>query len=506
MNQQQGEPLKKSEIRLEYTGFIIFAAQLLSVATGFFFQLMITRATDQAEYGVWSNVSKDVLSYFTLMAGVLPFWALRFTARGKEGAVKTGVIANLTISLIAASLYVLLVPFIVSMLNVEKHIFLYFITAVQIVETYAIYAFEQCLQAKTPHVIGYGLLLREVSKVFLGYLLINNIYSHDPLFGAMLSLILAFIIQSIYYLKLLLSDLKQKFEWNYLKEWIKGSVVNIYNAVGNQLASFVFIMLFIYGGDVARGDYGAASIIAAIINYSSFLAFALYPKLLAEGKIEDVTTSMKIVLMFALPMTAGAIALSDSYLIILSPEPPFKYREAAPILIVLSIDALLVTLSGLYGTVLLGFEKVDEKAKISFKELLRSRLFIAFSLPYLHSAITIPTTFYALTVCIQNDPVQASIYVSIINFAARFAMFLIQYVIIRRMVKVKVPWSNIAKYVFASALMAIVLFLLPHPTTIMLTFAITAVGGILYLLFVMALDKDARILVSRMLQIIKSKG
>jgi O-antigen/teichoic acid export membrane protein len=440
------------------------------------------------------------------MAGVLPFWALRFTARGKEGAVKTGIIANLAISLIAATFYALLVPFIVSTLNVEKHFFLYLITTIQIVEFYAIYAFEQCLQAKKPHAVGYGLLLREFFKVSLGYFLISRVYFNAPLFGAMLSIILAFTIQLLYYFRLLSDDLKQKFQWNYLKEWLKGSVVNIYNVIGNQIASFIFIMLFIYGGDVARGDYGAASIIAAIINYSSFLAFALYPKLLAEGKLEDVTTAMKIVLMFALPMTAGAIALSDSYLTILSPEPPFKYREAAPILIVLAIDTLLFTVSSLYGTVLLGFEKLDEKAKISFKELFRSRLFLAFSLPYIHSAITLPATFYTLTACVQNDPVQAALYVSIINSAARFAMFLIQYVIVRRMVRVKVPWSNITRYLFASVFMAIVLFWLPHPTTIMLTFAITAVGGILYLLVVMALDKDARILISRMLQMIKSKS
>ena len=494
--------MTKNEIRLEYTGFVIFAAQLLSVGTGFLFQLMITRVTNPAEYGVWSNVSKDVLPYFTLMAGVLPFWALRFTARGKEGAVKTGIIANLSISLIAASVYALLVPFIVSMLNVEEHFFLYFVATTQIVEIYAINAFEQCLQAKKPHVIGYGVLLRELSKVSLGYLLINRLYLHDPLFGAMLSLILAYTIQSIYYFRLLSNDLKQKFQLNYLKEWLKGSVVNIYNAVGNQIASFIFIMLFVYGGDVARGDYGAASIIAAIINYSSYLAFALYPKLLAEGKHEDVTAAMKIVLMFALPMAAGAMVLSDSYLTILGSD----YSVATPVLVVLAIDALVATISGIYNTVLIGFEKVDEKAKISFKELLKSRLFLAFSLPYLHSAITIPTTFYTLTTYGQTDPLQAALYVSAINSAARFVMFLIQYVIVRRIVRIKVPWRNIAKYIFASALMAIALFLLPHPTTIMLTFVVTAIGGILYLGVLTAIDREARILVSRILQMIKIKG
>jgi hypothetical protein len=261
-------------------------------------------------------------------------------------------------------------------------------------------------------------------------------------------------------------------------------------------------MLFVYGGDVARGDYGAASIIAAIINYSSYLAFALYPKLLAEGKHEDVTAAMKIVLMFALPMAAGAMVLSDSYLTILGSD----YSVATPVLIVLAIDALVATISGIYNTVLIGFEKVDEKAKISFKELLKSRLFLAFSLPYLHSAITIPTTFYTLTTYVQTDPLQAALYVSAINSAARFVMFLIQYVIVRRIVRIEVPWRNIAKYIFASALMAIVLFLLPHPTTIMLTFVVTAIGGILYLGALTTIDREARILVSRILQMIKIKG
>jgi O-antigen/teichoic acid export membrane protein len=455
---------------------------------------MIARATTKPEYGIWFNI-RDVLTYFTLLAGVLPFWALRFVARGKEGAVKTGVLANLTISVIAALIYVSLFPLIISALGISgEYFFLYFITTIQIIELHTINVFEQCLQAKKPHVIGYGLLLREISKVVLGYMLINRL---SPLYGAMLSIIIAFILQVIYYFKLLSEDLKQRVRWDYLKEWVKGSVVNIYNVVGNQIASFIFIMLFAYGSDVARSDYGAAAQIAAIINYSSFLAFALYPKLLAERKREDVTVSMKIVLMFTLPMTAGAIVLSDSYLAI------FGYKEAVPVLIVLAIDSLVATISGIYGTVLLGFERVDEEAKISFKELIRSRLSIVFSLPYLHSAITIPTTFYALTTYTTNDPVQAALYVGIINSAARFAMFFIQYVIVRKIVKIDIPWLSIAKYTIASSFMAAVLLVIPHPTTISLTLGITAIGGTIYLSALMAIDKEARILVKNIIQKIK---
>ncbi|RJS82497.1 hypothetical protein CW707_00800 [Candidatus Bathyarchaeota archaeon] len=58
--------MAKNEIRLQYSGFIIFAAKLLSVATGLAFQFMIARNTTPEEYGLWFNVN-DILAYFTLL-------------------------------------------------------------------------------------------------------------------------------------------------------------------------------------------------------------------------------------------------------------------------------------------------------------------------------------------------------------------------------------------------------------------------------------------------------
>jgi len=490
----------KKEIRLQYTGFMVFAAKMLSVATGFIFQLMIARAVaEPREYDTWFNIN-DVLAYFTLLAGVLPFWTMRFEARGKEGAAKTGILANLSISVIATLIYIPLVPLITSALGIsEKYLLLYLLVAIQIMTLYSINVLEACLQAKIPQVIGYGLLIKEVCRVTLGYILI--IQFRQPLLGAVLSLIAAFTIQIIYYFKLLAEELKQKVKWDYLREWLKGSVANIYNVAGNQMAAFIFIMLLVYGGDAARSNYGAAAQIATIITHSSFLAFALYPKLLAERKTEDIKTSIKMVLMFAVPMTAGAITLSDSYLIILRDW----FKEAVPVLVVLAIDALIAIISGLFSSVLFGFERVDEKARISFKELARSRLFVAFSLPYLHSAITLPTAFYVLTTYAQNQPLQAALYVSIINSAARFATFLIVYVIVRKMIKIDIPWRSIAKYVFASTVMATVLLIIPHPTTLSLTLGVTAVGGIIYLTFLMVIDKEARMLSGAIWQEVKSR-
>lgn len=472
---------------------------MLSVATGLAFQLMIARTTTELEYDLWFNIN-DILAYFTLLATALPFWTMRFAARDKEGATKTGLIANLTISAIATVIYLPLVPLITSSLGIsQKYFLLYFLVAVQIIELYSLSALQACLRARIPQATGYGLLIAEAFKVILGYIII--IRFQQPLLGALLSLIVAFIIQIVYYSKLLLEELRQRAKWQYVKEWLKGSVANIYNIVGNQIAAFVFIMLFIYGGEGARSNYGAAAQIASVITYASFLAFALYPKLLAEKSSEDITTSLKMVLMFAIPMTAGAMMFADSYMTIIN----IVYKDAWPVLAMLAVNSFVGTMSGFFSSVLFAVERVDEKAKISFRELIKSRLFIVFSLPYLHSAITLPTAFYILVNHAQNQPLHAAIYVSVIISSARFAMFLVLYAIVRKMVKIDIPWKSIAKYVFASAVMTTVLFIIPHPTRIHLTLIATAIGGIIYLALLMMIDKESRLLVHSIWQEIEFK-
>jgi hypothetical protein len=501
--------LTKSEIRLQYSGFAIFAAKLVSVGTGFFFQFMLARAllgnlSLQSQYNIWFNVN-DVIAYFTLLMGVVPFWVMRYVARGKEGAIKTGLATNLVVAAICTVSYLALAPSILSLLGITADFLpLYFVASIQIVELYTITIFESCLQAYKPQAVGYGLLIQQVSKTALGYVLI--VQFGLPLLGAVVSVFVGFAVQVVYYYGLLYDELKAKIQWGYVKDWLKGSAATIYNVVGSQIAAFVFLMLYNYGSNAdptrvgGRGYYGAAAQIANIITYSSFLAFALYPKLLAERKREDITISLKMVLMFAVPMTVGAAALADSYMALLSPE----IRDAYLVLVVLAADALVLVVSGIFGSVLFGVETVDQE-EMSFRKLVKSRMFLAFSLPYLQAAITLPTAYYVLTTHALNQPLEAALYVSVINAIARFLTFIILYAIVRKMVKVDIPWRSISKYVFASAVMGAVAFLLPHPTRISTTLIMTAAAAGIYLALLMAIDKEARALPKAVVQELRAK-
>ena len=484
--------MTQKDLRLQYSGLIVFASRLVSVVTGLAFALMIARAASKPEYDVWFNMN-DISTYFTLMAGVLPFWALRFVAREKEGAIKTGVFSNFIVSLIATAIFLPVIPLIVSALGprAEPYILVYFLFSVQIIEFHFLGMFEACLQARTPKIVGYGLLIQQVGKVTIGYIMIVQL--HQPLLGAVVATIVSFMAQIIYYSKLLFSEMRQKVKWAYIREWFKGSIANIINVIGNQIAGLVLLWLFTFGGEGARGSYGAAMQISNVITYSLLLSYALYPKLLAERRTEDITDSLKMVLMFALPMAFGAIVMSNAFIVLLRPD----YPDAGPVLVALSIDSLVIVLSGIFSVVLYGMETLDQDSQISLRKLTRSKLFLVLFLPYFHSMITIPSTLHVLAMLAQNQPIQAALYVSIINMTARFVMFLVLIVVVRRITKIIVPWKSIAKYIGASTVMALFLgaflFLVPQPN---ITFVLVAtpIGGLIYLAILMGIDREAQAL------------
>jgi hypothetical protein len=193
--------------------------------------------------------------------------------------------------------------------------------------------------------------------------------------------------------------------------------------------------------------------------------------------------------------------LSDSYIRILTD----KYTDAGPILIVLAMDAFVGVVSSFFTFVLYGVENVDEGSRLSLRQLVRSRLFLAFSLPYIQSMFTVPAAFYLLSNYARDQAFQAALYVSVLNAVARFAMFLILYAVVRKMIKIQIPWRTTAKYVLAAAAMGAILYIIPHPTRTLTILAETAVGGLIYILIIMAIDKEARTLPKFILKELRAK-
>jgi O-antigen/teichoic acid export membrane protein len=498
-----GVLLPENEIRIQYSGFIIFAAQLLSVATGLAFTLLLTRNLSEADFGVWSNIF-TVTGYFTIASGLLPFWITRFAARKMEGAVKTGLSATILIALIAMAVYI---PFIFPYMqaaNTQTPIYMavYLLATLEILKVYLISLLESSLRAIKPQAIGYGLLVEEVAKVTIALALLFAFGFSQILPIAMVSLIFAAALQILYYIRLLAPFLKEKVHWNYLRQWLKGSTVNIYNAVGAQLLSFTFILLFFSAvGKEATGDLQAAITFANIIGYASFVSYAVYPKLLTNSCSEDeVALSFRTTLMAAFPLATITLTMPASLLTILNTQ----YTEAVPILVLYTLDTFIILISNFYNSCILGAERLDEEGNVPLRELVRSKIFKVFTLPYIQAAIALPTAFYVLSQFTQSSSaVQAATYVVAILIGVQAVTFVWLYLTMRKSVRLKVNWRSVGKYLFAAALAALVLLVLPNTTTLTLTLGKALAGLATYIAVLLAIDAEARKLPPQILREIK---
>ncbi len=489
--------MSKNQIRVQYSGFIIFGSQIFSVATGLIFTLLLTRNMNTSQYGIWTNIF-DYTAYFWLFSGVLPFWATRFMARGKEGTVKTSALAQLSIALVSTLAYFPAIIIITKAIGTQAYLLIYLIAGLYVFNFYMVTIFEGVLRSIRPQVIGYGLLIEEVVKVAVALVVIVGL--KQLFLGAILALVISASVQVVYYLWLLRDEFKQKTNWSYLREWFKGSAVIAYNSIGTQLVSFVLVLLFYYGGSNTRAYYQAAFTFTNVIGFSASLAFALYPKLLAKTcRDEEVGTSFRTVMMLAIPMSTIVIVMATSFLTILNVE----YAVAWPVLIALTFDALVVLVSQFYSSCLMGAEVFDAEGKIHLRQLVKSKIFKVFTLTYIQAAIALPLTYIVLTALPVAGSVQATVDVIAISFSVHLSTFFGLYLYMHKSVRLPVAWISLAKYVFSSFLMGVVLFVAPTTSTLLFTVAKAVVGLSIYIALLLAIDKQARQLVNLIIEEIK---
>ncbi len=479
----------KNQIRLRYSGFVVFTTQLLGVITGLIFTLLLTRSMTAQQFGIWTNIF-DYIPYFILFSGTLPFWVTRFTARKKAGTVKTSVFGQLTIALASMIVYLPAIFLISNAIGTTAYLPIYLIAGLSILTSYMVIIFESILQATEPQATGYGFIIQEIVKVAVALVVI--LVFKQIFLGAILALVLAPAVQVLYYGYLLSDYLKEKANWSYLKEWLKGSPAILYNAIGGQLLSFFFILLFLYGGAEGRAYYQAALSFTTIVGYASSLAVAVYPKLLANScSEEEVGMSFRTVLMLAIPLATLTMIMATSFLTVLN----IAYTVAWPVLVVLTVDTLIVLVYNFHSSCLMGVEAFDAEGRIALHKLVKSKIFKLFSIPYIQAAVLLPVTYYILTQFPLANPVQATVAVVAILIGVHLGTFIGLKIFMRNIIHVPIAWKSITKYVLAALLMAIVLYLIPATTTLLMTISKTVGGFALYVGLLLLIDAQARDLV-----------
>jgi len=170
----------------------------------------------------------------------------------------------------------------------------------------------------------------------------------------------------------------------------------------------------------------------------------------------------------------------------------------------LALSILALSISQVFNSIIFGTEKFDLEAKIPLKDLIHSKTFIVFTLPYIKALIVLPALYLILSVYSVNSPVDSALYAGQLVFIAEITLLVIRVILARKILAFTFPWKNLLKYSFASAVMATCLLVVEHPTRISATMLYIMFGGIIYLIVLLAMDKDARELVKAILVEIKS--
>lgn len=328
----------------------------------------------------------------------------------------------------------------------------------------------------------------------------------QSLVGAILAVIAAQLSKVLYLLIVTLPLVKEgSLKLEHIVRFTKLAWIPLYCNIASYVNTLdVYIIVYFTQTTLPVALFRVAFILSSIVFYSASFSSALYPRILAKKAGKDVEETLRLTLMFAIPMTTGLIVLAKPVLCIFG----VKYLAAYELLIILTAVFLILSTSRVFETVILGAEEVDLNKKARFKEYLKSNLFLLPTVQYLvHGAYLL-----LLAVVMALKPLDAALAWSIVFAASKIALTLWEYTYSKKLVEFKLPFKSIAKYLLASTVMVAVLLALKADKVIevkifTLMLKLTPylfIGIVVYFAVLLAIDKYSRELLKGTLNLAKN--
>lgn len=457
--------------------------------------------------GLWTLIG-SLVSYVVIVEPIISFWTTRQIARGEQIA-KTSVATSGLFSIIGTIVYIGIAIYISSALKVD---FLPLILAAFLVPlTFLTFTVNAIALSQKPQVISYGMIVFEISKLPLGFLLVY--FAQLGLVGAIIATIIASLSRTIFLIFIMRKTFIEFIKFNIIKFWLRLSWLPVYTTGSGFVFSLdVLIFSLLTNSLVGLAFWGVASAIANIVSHSALISQALYPKILATRKKEIAEKNLKMLLFFAIPLLAATIVFAKPGLHILNP----LYIGGVLIVYFLAIRSFMHIIRSVSFTILASYETVDVDKDVSLKKILKSRLFFLPTLDYAlrGSYVGILAIFLIFSQSMDlSDPELVTIWSSILVLVT--VPFMIYGVfLIRKKHQINLPYISILKYASAALLSSFVSYLLIENYLIyyesifdflpqLIPYAVLA--GVIYFGISYAIDKSTRDLFKLIIDELKPK-
>ena len=432
-----------SEIRTTYSGLLTMIMGLSSIVLGLMFVLIITRTLSSEDYGTWGLIS-GLFVYGLIFDHVFTFWAVRNSARGIESN-RTSIISSALFSTFGVVIYIIATFVVVN--EVESNTDVVFFGAILIPLIFVNRVLTSIVSGWKPHLAAFGMLVFTsfeflAALIFVYFLTMNVI-------GIIISVVIAYVISNSLLLFSIRNKIKHKFQFHFLKNWLKLSWLPMYPTIGNSLLLIdITIFTVITGSVVGISFWSAAMVISKLVESSGSFSGPVYAKLLQEDNHSYVSENLNYFIYFGILFTALSITFAKPGLFILNPI----YEIASPIVIILSVKIFFQTLTSINLTFLMGKEKVDIKHNVSFNDYLKSKLFYVPTFLLINSVsyVVILAIVLVIFVDIVESDVDLLYYWALVALLVQlpFSIFIFYYLM--KNYKISINYSSIAKYMISS--------------------------------------------------------
>lgn len=477
-----------SGIRVTYSGFISLGVKFSSIITGLVFTLIVTRTLSTEEYGTWALIG-SLMVYANIINPIVSYWTTRETARDIESG-KTSTISSGMLSVLGMAIYLIIAYFVGQQANVDLDVLIFATILIPVM------FINQILGAINmgwkPHGTSIGFIVFEIAKIPLALLLVY--FMDGGLYGAIVATFVSYLLSIIVLAKYAKSKINGEFQIKDLKKWIKLSWLPLYRkAPGLIYLSDAVIFSIITGSVTGIAYYTAARTVGMLVSNTRSISNAVYPKLLSGGKQEHFQENLVQLFYFAFPISAFSITFAEPALFALNPE----YQIASYVVIVLTFRAFLINLSKVSFLALLGIETVDKDKNSTFRDYMKSKIFMFPTFQFIKDAVYIASLFLIIFFVNEKyDELDLVFIWATIGLIMEIPLVIYAFSLIRKSFSLNLDKKIILKYFVASLLafgithILIDNFLEYHETIFeflpnLLLFAIIGIGiyfGITYLI------------------------
>ena len=411
---------------------------LLTVITGLVFTIILTRTLDPVEFGTWGVITVLFLGVLNIEP-IISYWATREVARGLESA-KTAIFSSGIFSSMAVIIYLIIVHFVHSGTDTDFESVFFAAFLIPIIFLNKVLAGINL--GWKPQAVSYGILVMGVTQIPMALIFV---YFFDMgVMGIIISVAIA-NISSIIVLAISAREIiKKEFQIKFLKKWFRLSWLPFYPGIAGMVHAYDVVVFSLMVGSVEGiGFWTAAVLLPNLISNSGLISTAVYAKLLQKGKMDNLQRNVTQIFFFAFPLSAIVIVFAEPGLFILNPI----YQIAFPVVIIMTFQVVLNTLSTVFQSMLKGVETVDVDEKASFKQYIKSKLFLLPTLLLIQYSVYITLLVIMLWVAGSDyDLIDLITYWAIIMLSTQIPITICHYIMVRKHLQITFEFSIILKY------------------------------------------------------------